>query len=36
LRNLRGKRARITERTDRKVEGDSGRRSAPKAAVAAE
>jgi large subunit ribosomal protein L19 len=36
LRNLRGKRARITERTDRKVEGDSGRRSAPKAAAAAE
>jgi large subunit ribosomal protein L19 len=36
LRNLRGKRARITERTDRtgKVEGDSSRRSEPKAAAA--
>jgi large subunit ribosomal protein L19 len=36
LRNLRGKRARITERTDRKVEGDSKRRNEPKAAAAAE
>jgi large subunit ribosomal protein L19 len=38
LRNLRGKRARITERTDRagKVEGDSSRRNEPKAAAAAE
>jgi large subunit ribosomal protein L19 len=36
LRNLRGKRARITERTDRKVEGDSSRRSEPKTAAAAE
>jgi large subunit ribosomal protein L19 len=38
LRNLRGKRARITERTDRvgKVEGDSKRSNGPKAAAAAE
>jgi large subunit ribosomal protein L19 len=38
LRNLRGKRARITERTDRsgKVEGDSSRGNEPKAAAAAE
>jgi large subunit ribosomal protein L19 len=38
LRNLRGKRARITERTDRvgKVEGESSRRNGPKAAAAAE
>jgi large subunit ribosomal protein L19 len=36
LRDLRGKRARITERTDRKVDGDSSRRNEPKAAAAAE
>ena len=38
LRNLRGKRARITERSDRagKAEGETKRGSAPKAAAAAE